>query len=170
MTSAQYLGKSHQGRLDKTGEQLLQYIVGGAEQMQQLIEALLAYAREVERSSKFRKGAVDLSSVAETVLANLLEVETTGAHIEILRAARCGRGFCPAFSVFQNLVGNALKYRGKQPPQITIAAQEGSDQWVFSVRDNGIGIQSGQHQRIFAPLYRLHGPELAGTGIGLAIL
>jgi hypothetical protein len=71
--------------------------------------------------------------------------------------------------LFQNLIGNALKYRGKEPPQVTVAAHRRGDKWLFSVSDNGVGVPPHQRERIFAPLKRLHGREIPGTGIGLAI-
>jgi signal transduction histidine kinase len=72
--------------------------------------------------------------------------------------------------VFQNLIGNALKYRSPDPPRIAIHAErEASGEWLVSIHDNGIGIDPKHHERIFRPFQRLHGREFAGTGIGLAL-
>jgi len=71
--------------------------------------------------------------------------------------------------LFQNLIGNAIKYRGNDPPQIAISAEAKGSDWLFSVRDNGIGIAKEFHGRIFGVFKRLHGKEVPGTGIGLAI-
>jgi chemotaxis family two-component system sensor kinase Cph1 len=71
--------------------------------------------------------------------------------------------------VFQNLVGNAIKYRTEAPPRIHIWAEAGEQEWVISVRDNGMGIDPQYHERIFGIFKRLHGRELPGTGMGLAI-
>jgi two-component system, chemotaxis family, sensor kinase Cph1 len=70
--------------------------------------------------------------------------------------------------VFQNLIANAIKYRDQEPPRIHVAAQQEHDAWVFSVRDNGIGIQPEYIKEVFVLFKRLHGPDRAGTGIGLA--
>jgi len=71
--------------------------------------------------------------------------------------------------LFQNLIGNAIKYRGTETPRITICAEAKGRDWLFSVRDNGIGIAQEYHGRIFGVFKRLHGKEIPGTGIGLAI-
>ena len=70
--------------------------------------------------------------------------------------------------LLQNLIGNALKYRGTEPPRIHLSAEQKGPEWVVSVRDNGIGIEAKFHEHIFTVFKRLHGPEYPGTGIGLA--
>jgi signal transduction histidine kinase len=76
----------------------------------------------------------------------------------------------PLVLLFQNLIGNALKYRRPgEPPQVHVTAEQGANVWSFSVRDNGIGIEAKHTKEIFAPFKRLHGAEYAGSGIGLAI-
>jgi light-regulated signal transduction histidine kinase (bacteriophytochrome) len=71
--------------------------------------------------------------------------------------------------VFQNLIGNAIKYRTDEPPRIHVWGDEGDGEWILSVRDNGMGIDPQYHERIFGIFKRLHGRELPGTGMGLAI-
>jgi two-component system, chemotaxis family, sensor kinase Cph1 len=71
--------------------------------------------------------------------------------------------------LFQNLIGNALKYRGKEAPLVKVAAHRREDKWLFSVNGNGEGVPPHERERIFTPLKRLHGREIPGTGIGLAI-
>jgi light-regulated signal transduction histidine kinase (bacteriophytochrome) len=71
--------------------------------------------------------------------------------------------------LFQNLIGNAIKYRGPEPPRIRIAAEESGGDWVFTVSDNGVGIEPAYHDKIFGIFRRLHGNEYPGTGIGLAL-
>jgi chemotaxis family two-component system sensor kinase Cph1 len=71
--------------------------------------------------------------------------------------------------LFQNLIGNAIKYRGPDPPKIHISAEDRGDEWLFSVSDNGIGIDPAYHERVFGLFKRLHGRDVPGTGLGLAI-
>lgn len=71
--------------------------------------------------------------------------------------------------IFQNLIGNGLKYRGEDPPRIAVSATKGDEEWIFSVTDNGIGIAPDYHEKIFIPFKRLHGQQYPGSGVGLAI-
>ncbi|MFZ0593030.1 MAG: ATP-binding protein, partial [Bryobacteraceae bacterium] len=167
-TSAEFMAKRYQGQLDQAADQFIQYIVGGIDQMQELIEALLTYARGGEES--VRKDSVQVSTVIETVLANLnSEIEKTGAEVTCKALPVVEGDVVQLSQLFQNLIGNAMKYRSKEPPRITISAQKKDQKWIFSVRDNAVGIAFEHRERIFAPLKRLHGPEIPGSGIGLAI-
>lgn len=167
-TSAQLIARRYQGQLDQAGDQFLQYIANGIDQMQELIEALLAYAREGETSA--RRQPVQVSTVIETVLANLKpEIERTGAKVVCEALPVIEADVVQLSQLFQNLIGNATKYRSKEPPRILIAATKQAHKWLFSVQDNGVGIPSGHRDQIFTPLKRLHGPEIPGTGMGLAI-
>ncbi len=167
-TSAQFLARKYQGQLDPTADQFIQYMMDGAQTMQKLIETLLAYAREGEKSA--RREAVPVSKTVETVLANLKsEIEKTEAEIIAEALPVVEADPVQLLQLLQNLIGNALKYRSEARPRITIGAKKQQRQWLFSVEDNGIGISAEQRESIFAPLKRLHGPEIEGTGIGLAI-
>lgn len=166
-TAAQLLARRYQSVLEPTAGELVQAVVSGAQKMQELISALLAYAREGESVGR---SIVELSAVMQNVLATLQpQIESTSAQI------RCGdlpaiRGdFLHVSQLFQNLIENALKYRSQEPPLVEINAQRQPDEWLFTLRDNGIGIPPAQHEMIFAPLRRLHGEEIPGTGMGLAI-
>ncbi|MBV9085080.1 MAG: PAS domain S-box protein [Acidobacteriaceae bacterium] len=166
--SAELLAKFYQGRLDGTADEFLRYILTGTEQMQNLVAALLTYARQEETSAP--TNAVSVSRVVEGVLTNLKpEIENTGAEIVFRALPEVRADPVQLSQLFENLIGNALKYRSDKPPRITITVHRREDQWLFSVSDNGIGIPPEQRDRIFAPLKRLHGREIPGTGIGLAI-
>jgi light-regulated signal transduction histidine kinase (bacteriophytochrome) len=137
--------------------------------MQQLINDLLAYSRVETRGRDPRP--VSTSAALDEAMANLrLAIEESGAEVT--------RGTMPTVladapqvtQLLQNLLSNAIKFRGEHPPRIHVDAQRNEDEWVVSVRDNGIGIDSQFTKRIFALFQRLHTREqYPGTGIGLAI-
>ena len=161
-TSVQMLAKRYQD------ERQLDPMMGGTERMQQLIETLLAFAREDKTLAK--KQALQVALVVEEALVNLKsELQETAAEIIYDALPVIESDPVQLSQIFQNLIGNALKYRGKERPRITITAKKQDHNWLFSVRDNGIGIPTGQCEAIFLPLKRLHGPEVQGNGIGLAI-
>lgn len=155
--------------LDPSCADYLDQALRGAERMEALIEDLLAYARigKGERAP----APVDANTALDEALANLAaEVEAAGA-----RVTRDHLPVVPGFprefvQLFQNLVGNALKFRGEDPPQVHVGVQEGPQKWVFSVRDNGIGIDPASAEKVFGLFERLHGPaQYPGTGLGLAL-
>jgi PAS domain S-box-containing protein len=150
----------------------LEYIHGaadGAERMERLISDLLAYSRVGTRGEIF--SPADLDAILNEAMRNLQNsIGSTGAKIT--------RGAMPALAVdatqmmqvFQNLIGNAIKFRGERPPEIHVGAEKQPGRWVFSVRDNGIGIEPQYFERIFQIFQRLHTRRhYSGTGIGLAI-
>ena len=166
--SAELFIRSQHGRLDESGRQFLDYIVTSTEAMQHLISVLLNYARGGEGG--VTRQNVQLSTVIESVLANLKpEIEKTGAEIVCSVLPELQADPVQLLQSLQNLIGNALKYRGPERPRITVTASKHGEQWRFSICDNGIGISRDQRDRIFAPLTRLHGREIPGTGMGLAI-
>lgn len=161
--------KRYQGTLDEKGESYMAYIVDGATRMRSLINDLLSYSR-VMRSDK-ALAETKCSEVISRVLRDM-ELAITESNAEII----CGP--LPVIQadqiqlgqLFQNLISNAIKYRGPAPPRITINAIQQSNAWLFSVADNGIGIAPEYYQRIFAIFQRLHTrAEYSGTGIGLAV-
>jgi light-regulated signal transduction histidine kinase (bacteriophytochrome) len=165
----QLLAKRYQGKLDADADTYIRFAVQGAIRMQALIQDLLAYARVGMRERHHE--SVDASAVLDTVLATFqLTTEETGAMIT--------RGDLPVVimdsahlsQVFQNLLSNALKFRGHKPPRIHASARRGEQEWIFSIRDEGIGMDARHADRIFALFQRLHtAEEYPGTGIGLAI-
>ena len=169
-TSVQMLAKRYQDerQLDPMMAECMQYIVSGTERMQQLIETLLAFAREDKTLVK--KQALQAALVVEEALVNLKsELQETAAEIIYDALPVIESDPVQLSQIFQNLIGNALKYRGKERPRIAITAKKQDHNWLFSVRDNGIGIPTGQCEAIFLPLKRLHGTEVQVNGIGLAI-
>ncbi|MEU3766020.1 ATP-binding protein [Amycolatopsis keratiniphila] len=165
----QLLQKRYQGKLDERGDQYIGFAVDGAKRMQALINDLLAFSRVGRRPGE--SILLESGELLDTALGNLEDaIAESGADITHgeLPAVRGEKSLLVA--VFQNLVGNAIKFRGEQPPEIEISAERDGDDWRFSVTDNGIGISEEYAERIFVIFQRLHGRgEYPGTGIGLAL-
>jgi PAS domain S-box-containing protein len=165
----QLLQRRYQGRLDDRADQYIGRAVEGARHMQTLINDLLAYARVGTRARE--PVPVDCEAVFDRAVAHLAEaVRESGA--EVTRAALpTVRGDATQLvQVFQNLIGNAVKFRADRPPRVRVEAAPDGPCWRFSVRDNGIGIDRRYHDRLFVIFQRLHGREqYPGTGVGLAI-
>ena len=166
----QLLEDRYKGRLDEKADKYINYAVDGAARMSGLIGDLLAYSRVNSRGAELRD--VDSQKAFESALRNLAaSVRESGAEIthDPLPAVRAG--LTQLTQIFQNLLGNALKFRApERPPRIHVAAREEQGQWLFSVRDNGIGFEQQYEDKIFLIFQRLHGRGLyPGTGIGLAI-
>jgi light-regulated signal transduction histidine kinase (bacteriophytochrome) len=164
----QLLQRRYQGKLDADADDFINFAVDGARRMQVLINDLLAYSRAGRREQSFV--ATDSAQVLDDVIANLqTSIEERDAKItrEPLPTVRADRAHL--LQVLQNLVGNAIKFC-EHGPQIHVSAVQQEDQWLFSVRDNGIGIAPEYADRIFEIFKRLHGwGEYPGTGIGLAV-
>ena len=165
----QLLAKRYKGRLDADADEFIAYAVDGTQRMKRLIEDLLIYSRAGKRESETR--SIESSQALDEALDNLhAAILEGGAQIssDQLPAVVADRSWL--VQVFQNLVGNAIKYRGDHPPAIHIFARKTQTEWIFAVADNGIGIAPEYHDRIFVIFQRLHGRgEYEGTGIGLAI-
>lgn len=165
----QLLKKRYVGKLDSEADEFINFAVDGGIRMQQLIQDLLTYSRVGGRDLALE--AVDTATVVDDVV---LELRPT---IEESRA-RVTRGRLPKVTadplqlgrVFQNLIANGLKFHGEKAPRVHVDAEALADTWLFSVKDNGIGIPPDQFDRIFRIFQRLHSQsEYPGTGIGLAI-
>ncbi len=155
--------------LDDKGRVFLGHLVEGAKRMQNLVRDILAYSK-VGKSSALQE--VDCELVIEKVLYNLQQmIEDCGAEIRHVRLPTVIGDPVLLGQIFQNLIGNALKFRTKHArPVVDITVAQGEREWRFSVSDNGIGIAPEYHERIFRVFQRLHtASEYAGTGIGLAI-
>ena len=165
----QLLARRYRGQLDADADDFINYAVTGANRMQMMINDLLAFSRAGR--SKESMGPVSCEEVLATTLANLQKIiresEATITHDPLPGVV--GR-FPQLTLVFQNLIANALKFHGQEPPKIHIGAQREGRQWVFSVKDNGIGIDPQYFNRLFIIFQRLHGrEEYPGSGIGLAL-
>ncbi|MBI4183223.1 MAG: HAMP domain-containing protein [Proteobacteria bacterium] len=165
----QLLERRYEGQLDERAQKYLRHAGEGARRMQALIEALLAYSRVTTRGADFQP--VDCGEAVEAALRNLeAAIEESGAKVE--------RGPLPTVAgdreqlirVFQNLIGNAIKFRGERTPEIRVSAERVGDDWRFAVSDNGIGFDPQFADRIFIIFQRLHTREqYPGLGLGLSI-
>jgi len=165
----QLLARCYGPHLGREEQDFVGYITDAVQRMRELIDGLLSYSR-VARADEPSQ-SVALGGLVDTALANLKEaIDSSGARITV-RPLPTLRVDAPQFTqLFQNLIGNAIKFRGKEPPQIEVRARLENGYWRFSVCDNGIGIDPAYAERIFALFQRLHTPEhYAGSGIGLAI-
>ncbi len=165
----QLLARRYKGKLDADADEFIGYAVDGAGRMQRLINDLLAYSRVTSHGQTFER--TDCQALVRDVLMNLrVAIEESRAVVtyDRLPAVRADGG--QLGQVFQNLVGNAIKFRGREPPRVHISAVRREAEWLFAVRDNGIGIDPQYAERIFIIFQRLHNrAEYPGTGIGLAI-
>jgi signal transduction histidine kinase len=164
------LAKRYGGKLDDRADQYIHFAVDGARRMSVLINDLLAFSR-IGRTATGKWSQLDCSELLAQALRNLDEVITqTGATITHGPLPIVVGEASLLTTVFQNLVGNAIKFRVEQPPQIHITAAAEGDFWSFRVQDNGIGIDPAYAEKIFAIFQRLHSKEAyPGTGIGLAL-
>jgi signal transduction histidine kinase len=144
------------------------HIVGGTSRMRDLLSDLLAYVEVTTAPGKVE--LVDLNMVIEKVKANLsVRIAENSAKITHDPLPATQVHLAHAISVFQNLIGNAIKYRSEAPPEIFISTKEENGRHRITVKDNGIGIAPEYHANIFLAFTRLHGKVIPGTGIGLAI-
>jgi len=165
----QLVAQRYQGKLDPEADEFIAFAVDGAKRMQALINDLLAYSRVGTKARPF--APTDCATLVDLAVADLrIAIEESGARVT--------RGPLPMVMadgmqmnhLFQNLIANAIKFHGKEPPQVRIEAEATDTGWCFSVRDNGIGIAPEYFERIFVLFQRLHGRrEYPGTGIGLAL-
>jgi PAS domain S-box-containing protein len=165
----QLLGERYRGKLDEKADKWIGYATQGAATMQRLIDDLLAYSRVRTRAKPLEP--VDSSAALDEALANLrLALQESRAEVSREPLPRVMADQGQLVHVFQNLIGNALKFHGAEPPRIRVAARRGGPDWVFSVQDNGIGIEPQYFDRIFMIFQRLHARnEYPGSGVGLAI-
>ncbi len=164
------LSRRYKGKLDAEADEFIAFAVDGANRMQRLIRDLLVYSRV----GTAEMDVLDISSEAalEQALINLrVAIQESGALVTHGPLPKVMADEIQLIQLFQNLIGNAIKYQSHGVPRAHISAiKDGVKRWVFSVRDNGLGIDSQYFERIFGMFQRLHKREdFAGTGVGLAI-
>jgi PAS domain S-box-containing protein len=163
------LEKRYKNKLDSDADEFIVYIVEAANRMQALIRDLLAHSRAGRSDTSV--ASTDCNTVLGKVIYNLSGIiKESGAVItnDVLPAAMCNES--DFVHLFQNLIGNAIKFRGPESPRIHLGAKKEGGKWLFSFRDNGIGIEEKYKERIFSMFERLHGKDkYPGTGMGLAI-
>jgi signal transduction histidine kinase len=165
---ADLLKKQYKDKLDKNAHEYIDFIVNSIERMENLINDLLTYSRIGTSSSKLNP--VDVNKIFVRAIANLtVEIEKNGAKVAHDSLPTVIGNDIQLEQLLQNLIGNAIKFHSQEPPRVHISVEQKGENWVFSVKDNGIGIASEDRDRIFNMFQCLHRGEYKGTGIGLAV-
>lgn len=165
----QLLSQRYQGQLDKDADEFIGFAVDGARRMHVLINDLLLYSRVGTQTKALEMFATEDALAA--ALANLhVALAEAGATVTHGPLPRVRGDLVQWVQLLQNLVGNAVKFRGAAPPVVRVEAERFGEMWRFAVRDNGIGIEPQFHRRLFVIFQRLHSrQEFPGNGIGLAV-
>jgi light-regulated signal transduction histidine kinase (bacteriophytochrome) len=166
----QLLAKRYTGRLDADADRFIAFAVDGCSRMQGMIQDLLAYSRAGTNGKALRE--VSTEHALTDALTNLrATIDESGAVVTHDALPAITTNDTELAQVFQNLVANAIKYHGAEVPRVHVSATKNDvNEWIFCVRDNGLGIDPQYFQKIFVLFQRLHGrKEFKGTGIGLAI-
>jgi signal transduction histidine kinase len=166
---AQLLSKRYKGKLDGEADDFISRITNSTDRMQDLIEDLLAYSRAGSR--ELAPARTDLNEVLRGVLADLdAQIKEAGGEVAVERLPVVTADPGQLSRLLQNLIANAIKFRGERPPSVRVSARREGDEWVFAVADNGIGIEKKYTGEVFKMFRRLHAATAyPGTGIGLAI-
>jgi signal transduction histidine kinase len=165
----QLLERRYKGQLDNEADEYIEFIVEGAHRMKYLIDDLLTFSRLNTQAKKFEN--VNLETVLNEVLSNLtVSIEESNAIITHDPLPTVNADKTQMMQVFQNLIANAIKFHGSNPPKIHISAHKDEKEWKFAVTDNGIGIDPEYQKQIFEVFKRLHTrEEYPGSGIGLSV-
>lgn len=163
------LARRYQGKLGEDADEFISYVVSGTNHMKDLINALLDYSRVGTKGKPF--APVDCRAACDHAMGHLaLAIAEHGAAIEVGPLPIVMGDEIQVIQLFQNLIGNAVKFHGPEPPRVAVSAQKHNGEWIFAVRDNGIGIDPRYFDRIFTIFQQVHGKkEYPGTGIGLAV-
>ena len=165
----QLLQRRYQGKLDEKADKYIYFAVDGAARMQVLINDLLEFSRVTTRAEE--PEPTDSEFVLNQVLSNLdLYIKENKATVSHDSLPEVMADSTQLAQVFQNLIANGIKFHSEEAPKIHISAEKKANEWVFSVQDNGIGIDPQYSEKIFEVFKRLHKKEeYPGTGIGLAV-
>jgi PAS domain S-box-containing protein len=165
----QLLEKRYEDKLDSTAKEFISYAVDGSQRMQTLLQDLLAFSRVGTRGKSFIP--IDCEQVLKEAVSNLnLSIRDSDAEIthDSLPPVRADKQ--QLTQLFQNLIDNAIKFRNENKPKVHVSAKTKDDEWIFSVKDNGIGIDPKYYDKIFVIFQRLNGKNnFSGTGLGLAL-
>jgi PAS domain S-box-containing protein len=154
-------------QLDQDGKEIAQLVVGGVTRMNTLLDDLLTSAKY---GGCALRQPVKLEHAVELAIENLTEaLRSSGAIVKVEPLPTVQGNERDLVRLFQNLIGNAVKYRSEAPTVIRITAERSGRDWVIKIHDNGVGIEKEHHQTVFGLFMRLHTQEIPGTGIGLAI-
>jgi two-component system, sensor histidine kinase and response regulator len=165
----QLVAERYADRLDAEGHEFIDFAVDGAKRMQALINDLLAFSRVNTKARPFEP--TDCGAIVATACHHLrVAIDESGAEVTAAAMPTVPGDAIQLLQLFQNLIGNAIKFRGAAAPRVQVTATETTDGWQFAVSDNGIGIAPEYFERIFVLFQRLHGRQAyPGTGIGLAL-
>jgi len=165
----QLIERRYKNRLDKDADEFIAFAVDGATRMQKMINKLLLYSRIGKQSESLKP--IDCEDILDQVVANLAAaIQESGVIVTRDPLPTVMANDALLIELLQNLIGNAVKFRGKKSPGVHVKAEKKGSDWVFSVRDNGIGVDPRHAGLVFQIFQRLHGrSEYPGTGIGLAI-
>lgn len=166
---SQLLQRRYGEKLGNDGQELVGQITTATKRMAALIEDLLQYST-LSLTHEYSTEPIDADASLKIAVENLHGIiAESGAIVEWTPLPKVGIDGTSLVQLFQNLIGNAIRYRSNATPHIRVSAEKDDTFWRFSCQDNGLGIAAEHHERIFEPFKRLHGQELSGSGIGLAI-
>jgi light-regulated signal transduction histidine kinase (bacteriophytochrome) len=166
---SQLLNRRYASQLDDDGREFIGFIVDAVHRMEQLLGDLLSYSHQF-RPLEAPPGLIDPEVVLQGVLLTLeKEIQQSGAQVTSDSLPKINFDFGRLTVLFRQLITNSIKFQGTDPPRIQIAGTESDRETIFSIRDNGVGIDPRYHEQIFGIFRRLYGRERPGTGIGLAI-
>ncbi len=165
---AELLARRYRGQLSQEADEFIDYITSGVRRMSALIDGLLLYSRagDVPLSGPNTDGTRALEVALLNLAAAIQESDAVVTHDPLPVLAM---NESQLVMIFQNLVGNSIKYRNNQPPRVHVSATQEGGEWILSVKDNGIGIEPEYRDHVFTLFKRLHGPQVPGAGIGLAL-
>ena len=168
-TYTQFLVKGYRGQLDNEAGMYINFITEGTRRMRDLLDDLLAFT-QLNEDGRNQAKAIELNRIFDKAVENCKTAIAESEAVVTSDPLPSIRGHEPhLLQLFQNLIGNAIRYRGETPPRVHVSAKETDGTCLLAFTDNGMGIEPQYHDRIFGVFKRLHGKEIPGTGIGLAI-